>query len=82
MNIDIFAHQSRNRDEDQPVVLKALRRKHKGWDCFNLTGRDQRGNEFEIRFFLDDGQQFEMETIFASDHPDHPDNMLAEKKAS
>ena len=52
MNIDIFAHQSRNRDEDQPVVLKALRRKHKGWDCFNLTGRDQRGNEFEIRFFL------------------------------
>ena len=33
MQIDIFAHQSRNRDEDKPVILKAIRRKHKGWDC-------------------------------------------------
>ena len=78
MNIDIFAHQSRIQDEDQPVVLKALRRKHAGWDCFNLIGRDQRGNEFEIRFFIDAGQQFEMDTTFAADHPDHPDNMLKE----
>ena len=78
MQIDIFAHQSRNRDEDKPVVLKAVRRKHKGWDCFNLQGRDQRGNEFEIRFFLDDGHQFEMDTVFSCDHPDHPDNQLKE----
>ena len=39
-------------------------------------------DQFEIRFFIDEGQQFEMETLFASDHPDHPENMLAEKKAS
>ena len=78
MQIDIFAHQSRNRDEDKPVVLKAIRRKHKGWDCFNLQGRDQRGNEFEIRFFIDDGHAFEMDTVFSCDHPDHPDNQLKE----
>ena len=79
MQLDIFAHQSRNRDEDQPVVLKATRRKHVSFDCFSLSGRDHRGNEFEIRFFIDDGQQFEMETIFASDHPEHPDNQLKEQ---
>jgi hypothetical protein len=49
------------------------------FDCFSLSGRDHRGNEFEIRFFIDDGQQFEMETIFASDHPEHPDNQLKEQ---
>ena len=78
MNIDIHAHKSRQRDEDRPVILKATRRKHKTFDCFSLHGCDSRGNEFEIRFFMDDGQQFEMETILSSDHPDHADNQLKE----
>tara|TARA_R100000388_G_scaffold27642_1_gene21506 strand:+ start:118 stop:363 length:246 start_codon:yes stop_codon:yes gene_type:complete len=78
MNIDIHAHKSRENVDQyhRPVVLKATRRKHKTFDCFALHGTDHRGNEFEIRFFMDDGQQFEMETILSSDHPDHPDNQL------
>ena len=77
MQLDIFAEQSRCK-EDQPVILKATRNKHTKFDCFKLHGKDHRGNEFEIRFFLDPGQAFEMATTYSNDHPDNPRNQLKE----
>jgi len=78
MQMDIFSHQSSAR-EDQPVILRATRNKHKTFDCFKLHGKDQRGNEFEIRFFVDPGQAFEMATTYATDHPDNPDNTFSDE---
>jgi hypothetical protein len=77
MQLDIFSHQYALPIWG-PVILRATRNKHKTFDCFKLHGKDQRGNEFEIRFFIDPGQAFEMATTFAVDHPDHPDNQLKE----
>lgn len=77
MQLDIFAEQSRAKEE-KPVILKATRNKHKKFDCFKLHGTDHRGNEFEIRFFVDPGQAFDMATTYSIDHPDNPDNDFKE----
>ena len=78
MQMDIFSHQS-SAKEDQPVILRATRNKHKTFDCFKLHGKDQRGNEFEIRFFIDPGQAFEMATTYASDYEDKPEDTFTDE---
>ena len=58
--------------------LKATRKKFAAWDLFTLSGTDRDGSKFTVEFHLDTGQQFEMATEFAYDHPDNPKNILKE----
>ena len=76
--MQVFINAQDKTYSDHTPELKATRKKFKTWDLFTLSGTDHKGNEFRVEFHLDTGQQFEMDTTFAADHPDHPDNMLKE----
>jgi hypothetical protein len=67
-----------NRFNDHTPELKATRKKFAEWDCFTLHGTDRHGQNFTVEFYMDSGQQFEMATEYAYNHPDNPKNQLKE----
>lgn len=83
MKIEIHAHHKDTVKSLQgKAELFATRRKHKTFDVFKMHGTDEHGAKFEVNFYIDPGQQFKMDTVFTSDHPEHPDNILAEDPAT
>jgi hypothetical protein len=76
--MQVFINAQAKLSKDQTPKLKATRKKFKTWDLFTLSGTDHKGHEFRVEFHLDTGQQFEMATEFAYDHPDNPKNILKE----
>lgn len=80
MQVSIHA-QNYKHNEHEPK-LYAERLKFKDFDCLSLHGTDARGNQFKVEFHLDPGQQFEMSTRLAYDHPDNPKNQAKEELPS
>jgi len=77
--MQVSIHAQNNKHNDITPELYAERLKFKDFDCFTLSGIDHRGNQFKVEFHLDPGQQFEMSTRLAYDHPDHPNNQLKDE---
>lgn len=78
MKIEVFAHHKDTIKSLQgKAELFATRRKHKTFDVFKIHGTDQNGVPFNINFYIDPGQQFKMDTVFTSDHPDNPNNTFS-----
>ena len=76
--MQVFINAQDKSYNDHTPELKATRKKFAEWDLFTLSGTDHKGNEFSVEFHLDSGQQFEMATEFAYNHPDNPKNILKE----
>jgi hypothetical protein len=71
-------HAQKRKYKEIKPELHAERLKFRDFDCFTLHGTDSDGNKFKVEFHLDPGQQFEMSTRLAYDHPDNPKNQLKE----
>lgn len=76
MKMSIFTQT--HKSTKHKVKLHADRLKFEDFDAFTLHGTDNQGNNFEINFFMDSGQQFEMSTRLASSNPDNPKNFPVE----
>lgn len=63
---------------DHTPELNATRKKFADWDLFTLHGTDRNGHSFTVEFYMESGQQFEMATEYAYNHPDNPKNHLKE----
>jgi len=71
---------SKSKYNDITPKLRAERLKFADFDCFTLHGTDSFGNKFKVEFHLDIGQEFEMETRLAYNHPDNPKNKPADEE--
>ena len=76
--MQVFINAQDKSYNDHTPELKATRKKFADWDLFTLSGTDRDGSKFTVEFHLDTGQQFQMATEFAYDHPDNPKNLLKE----
>ena len=76
--MQVSIHAQNQKHNDITPELRAERLKFANFDCFTLSGVDAFGNKFKVEFHLDPGQQFEMSTRLAYDHPDNPKNQLKE----
>ena len=74
--MQVSIHAQNYKHNDVTPELYAERLKFAEFDCFTLSGTDARGNQFKVEFHLDPGQQFEMSTRLAYDHPDNPKNQF------
>ena len=77
--MQVMIHAQTSKVTEYTPKLFAERLKFKDFDCFTLSGTDARGGKFKVEFHLDSGQQFEMSTRLAYDHPDHPNNQLKDE---
>ena len=71
---------STSKYNDHTPKLHAERLKFADFDCFSLHGTDTNGNRFKVEFHLDIGQEFEMATRLAYNHPDNPKNKPADEQ--
>jgi hypothetical protein len=76
--MQVFINAQTRQFNDHTPELKATRKKFADWDLFTFHGTDTKGNTFSIEFHMDSGQQFEMATEYAYNHPDNPKNQLKE----
>ena len=75
MHVSIHAQKNKLSDVT-PKLSRAERVKFASFDSFVLSGVDAQGSKFKVEFHLDPGQQFEMSTRLAYDHPDNPKNQF------
>ena len=76
--MQVSIHAQNYKFNDHEPKLYAERLKFANFDCLTLYGTDAQGGKFKVEFHLDPGQEFEMSTRLAYDHPDNPKNQPKE----